>query len=602
MRFKRILCGVVGATVLASSMFVSAANFPDIKGHWAETYVNAMVKKGYIKGYEDGTFKPNNTVSNTESLILLARMLGVDEAANKATVDNALSEYSSYLSKYKNSYKNEISYLLYRGVIEKSDLDTYISDANKSKALLRYQCAMLLTKLLGADDEVKNSVFISSSYSDTAQIPSEARPYVEYVRDAKIMEGMGVDSYGDPVFGPNESVTRGQMAKMLSSLIDVLDVKSVSGTISNVDTFSETVTVKNNAYEIDATTIIKLDGEDADLSDIEEGMNVVVTIVRNKVSMVEAQSVEEEKSDEPVRGLVVSASTGENGRVLVISDTEDTSDRTSYEVSEDAKVVINGAGEMFGKLKSNLYVELTFDEDGVVTKIESLEKSGSAFGTVESKNLDSKVPTITLSNSKGEKTTYECSTEGVSVTRNGATSNLFDLVAGDSVNLKLTYGRVTKISAESESWNSTGTIKSITHSTSGTTMIVANDKGETEYTVGTSAIILVDGADGTVYDLRPGSDVKFRAESTKLTKIETTKAVSTNSIEGTVTSVQTGHNLLMVQVGSSNVTVGVTASTKIIKSATGSNIKLSGIDTDSQVTVTGSNATGMFIATVIIVH
>ena len=74
MRFKRILCGVVGATVLASSMFVSAANFPDIKGHWAETYVNAMVKKGYIKGYEDGTFKPNNTVSNTESLILLARI------------------------------------------------------------------------------------------------------------------------------------------------------------------------------------------------------------------------------------------------------------------------------------------------------------------------------------------------------------------------------------------------------------------------------------------------------------------------------------------------------------------------------------------------
>ena len=154
MRFKRILCGVVGATVLASSMFVSAADFPDIKGHWAETYVNAMVKKGYIKGYEDGTFKPNNTVSNTESLILLARMLGVDEAANKTTVDNALSEYSSSLSKYKNSYKNEISYLLYRGVIEKSDLDTYISDANKSKALLRYQCAMLLTKLLGADDDI----------------------------------------------------------------------------------------------------------------------------------------------------------------------------------------------------------------------------------------------------------------------------------------------------------------------------------------------------------------------------------------------------------------------------------------------------------------
>ncbi len=600
MRFKRILCGVVGVTVLAASMCVSAADFPDVKGHWAETYVDAMVKKGYIKGYEDGTFKPNNTVSNTESLILLARMLGVDEEDNKLAVDNALSQYSNTLSKYNSSYKKEISYLLYRGVMDSSDLDTYISDANKSKALLRYQCAMLLTKLLGADEEVKNSVFISSSYSDTAQIPSEARPYVEYVRDAKIMEGMGTDSYGDPIFGPNESVTRGQMAKMLSSLIDVLDVKSVSGTVSDVDTFSETVTVKNEEYEIDAETIIKLDGKDAELSDIEDGMNVIITIVRNKVSMIEAQSVEEE--DKPVRGLIVSATTGEKGKEIIISDPEDTSDRTTYEVSDDVKVVINGAGETFGKLKNNLFVELTLDEDDAVIKVESLEKSGSAYGTVESKNLDSKVPTITVTNKKGEKTTYECSNDGVSVTRNGLTSNLLDLVVGDNVTLKLTYGKITKISAESESQNSSGNIKSITHSTSGTTMVVATDKNEVEYTVGTDAIILVDGVEGTVYDLRPGSDVKFRAESTKLTKIETTKAVSSNSIEGTVTSVQTGHNLLMVKVGSTDVTVGVTASTKIIKSSTGSNIKLSGIDTDSQVTVTGSNATGMFIATVIIVH
>lgn len=600
MKLKKLICGVVGVTVLAASLSVSAADFPDIKGHWAETYVNAMVKKGYIKGYDDGTFKPNKTVTNTESLILLARMLGVDDSKNKATVDNAVAAYSSTLSKYKSDYKKEVSYLLYRGVIDSADLDTYISDTNKSKSLLRYQCAMLLTKLLGADEEVKNSVFISSSYSDTAQIPSEARPYVEYVRDAKIMEGMGVDSYGDPIFGPNESVTRGQMAKMLSSLIDVLDVKTVSGTISKVDTFGETVTVKNTDYEVDGDTIIKLDGENAALSELKDGMSAVVTIVRNKVSMLEASSPEEE--DKPIRGLVVSATSGSNGREIVISDTEDTSKRTTYDVDEDAKVLISGVTDTFGKLKSNLYVELTLDDDGVVAKIQTLEKSDSALGTLVSKNLDAKVPTITLSNTKGEKTTYECSVEGVSVTRNGATSNLFDLVAGDSLTLKLTYGKVTKISAGSESQNSSGNIKSITHSTSGTFIVVSNDNGEVEYTVGTDATIMVDGTEGTVYDLRPGSAVKFKAESTKLTKIETTKAVSSNSIEGVVTTVQTGHNLLMVKVGSTDVTVGVTNSTKIIKSSTGSNIKLSAIGTDSKVTVTGSNATGMFIATVIVVH
>ena len=54
MKFKKLLCGVVGVTVLAASFSVSAAEFSDVKGHWAESYVNAMVKKGYIKGYAAG--------------------------------------------------------------------------------------------------------------------------------------------------------------------------------------------------------------------------------------------------------------------------------------------------------------------------------------------------------------------------------------------------------------------------------------------------------------------------------------------------------------------------------------------------------------------
>ncbi|MBE7011667.1 MAG: S-layer homology domain-containing protein [Ruminococcaceae bacterium] len=601
MNLKRLICGVVGVTVLSASLSISAADFPDVKGHWSETYVNAMVKKGYIKGYEDGTFRPDKTVTNTESLILLARMLGVDSESNEGTVDDAVAANSSVLAKYKSDYKKEISYLLYREVIDESDLSTYISDENKSKALLRYQCAMLLTKLMGADEEIKEGVFLSSSYADTAQIPSEARPYVEYVRKAKIMEGMGTDSYGDPIFGPKESVTRGQMAKMLSSLISVLNVTSVSGTISDVDTFNDTVTVKNKAYNVEEDTIIKLNGEDAALSDLSEGMDIIITMTKSAVSMIEANSVEEE-DNEPTRGLVVSANNGANGKELVISDTEDTTEIKSYEVSDDVKVVIDEATDTFTRLKSGQYVEVTFDDDGVVIKVETLEKSGTAYGKIVSKNLDSQTPTITVSNTKGEEITYEISVDGASITRNGQTSNLFDLVAGDSVTLKLTYGKVKKISAESESQSSSGSIKSITHSTSGTTLVIENEKNEVEYTVGTGATILIDGTDGTVYDLRPGCDVKFRAESTKLTKIETTKAASSNSIEGTVTSVQTGHNLLMVKVGTTDVTVGITNSTKIIKSSTGANIKLSAIDTDSKVTVTGSNATGMFIATVIIVH
>ncbi|MBR2916661.1 MAG: S-layer homology domain-containing protein [Clostridia bacterium] len=598
MGFKRLLCGVICIAVLTASLMVSAADFSDVKGHWSEEYVNAMVKEGYIKGYEDGTFRPDKTITNTEALILLSRMLGVDDADYKAIVDDALEAHSGTLSKYSTDYKEEMAYLLYRGVIDKADLDTYISSANKNKTLLRYQCAILLTKLLGADEEVKNSVFISSSYSDTAEIPSDARPYVEYVRDAKIMEGMGVDSYGDPIFGPNESVTRGQMAKMLSSLIEELDISLISGSVTEVDDFEETVTVKSKAYAIEEDTIIKLDGENADIDDIKAGMAAQVIIVRNKVSMISVSAGEAE--DEPIRGIIASVTSGQEGKEIIISDIENSSSRTTYEVAEDVVVVIEKAEDLFSKLKSNQYVELTVEDD-VVVKIEVLSKNITVAGTLVSKDITSKVSSVTVSDTKGNKTTYICSEDGVEITRNGKTVKLSDLIAGDSVSLKLTYHRVTKITAESKSQSSSGTIKSITHTESGSYLEIKEKENTTKYSISNDAIIKVDGAEATAYDLRPGSAINFRAESTLLTKIETTKAASSSSIEGTVTSVQSSHDLLFVDDGEDEITIGVNSSTTI-KKASGATVKLSAIATGSKVTVLGSNATGMFIATVIVVH
>ncbi len=598
MGFKRLLCGVICIAILTASLMVSAADFSDIKGHWSETYVKAMVDKGYIKGYTDGTFKPDKTITNTEALILLSRMLGVDDEDYKAIVDAALEANSSVLSKYSTDYKEEMAYLLYRGVIDKDDLDTYISSANKNKTLLRYQCAILLTKLLGAEEEVKNSVFISSSYSDTAQIPSDARPYVEYVREAKIMEGMGTDSYGDPIFGPNQSVTRGQMAKMLSSLIAVLDIKLVSGSVSAVDTFAETVKVENKEYTVEKETIIKLDGKDADLDDIKAGMEVQIIIVKDKVSMISA--AKGEAKDEPIRGIISSVTSGSTDRTIIIADPEKTTNKTTYDVSDDVVVVIKKAEDLYSKLKNNQYVELTVEKD-VVTRIEVLDKDMTLAGTLVSKDISSAEATVTVSDVKGNETVYVCE-DDVDVVRNGKTVKLSDLIAGDSVSLKLTYHKVTKISAESKTQSSSGTIKSITHTESGSYLEIKEKNDTTKYSIASDAIIKVDGSDATVFDLRPGSAINFRSESTLLTKIETTKTASSNSIEGVVKSTQVSHDLLFVEADGEEITVGINSSTTIVKSSNGSSIKLSALKAGSKVTVTGSNATGMFIATVIVVH
>lgn len=599
MKFKKMISGVVGVTVLSASLTVGAASFSDVKGHWAAEYVSSMVEQGYIKGYEDGTFKPDKTVSNTESLILISRMLGVDDRSFEKTVETAVAEYANVLSKYDTDYEREISFLLYRGVLDKSDLDTYISNSNKNTALARYQCAMLITKLLGADEVVKNSLFISSSYADTAKIPAEARPYVEYVREAKIMEGMGVDSYGDPMFEPMESVTRGQMAKMLSSLIDVLDIQSKSGVVEDVDSFEDTVKIGGKTYTAESGTEIKVDGKSASLSDISEGMEAVVMILCDKVAMIDVYSPE--APDAPVRGIVVSAKEDSSGKTLVISDAEDSSKRSTYKVGNNVKIVIESAIDSFGKLKSNQYVEITF-ENKEISKIEVINKSETVTATLVSKDINSQTPSVTVSDVKGVTSTYPCSAEGVSVTKNDSAANLSDLIAGDSVVLKLNYGKVTKISAASSNQNLEGKIVSITHTEQGSSLKITVGSKTNEYSIGNSTEIKIDGSGSTVYDLRPGSSVKFRTESSLITRLETTQTVAKNTIEGEVTLVQSNYNLLFVNDGDTEQTIVVNSATNIIRSKTGASIKLAGVSKGDKVTVIGNNTTGVFVATVIVIQ
>lgn len=61
----------------------SMVEFKDIKGRWSEDYINYMVEKGYMKGYEEGQpgpeddlFRPDRPMTREEVAAVLARMDG----------------------------------------------------------------------------------------------------------------------------------------------------------------------------------------------------------------------------------------------------------------------------------------------------------------------------------------------------------------------------------------------------------------------------------------------------------------------------------------------------------------------------------------------
>ncbi|BDG62176.1 S-layer homology domain-containing protein [Caldinitratiruptor microaerophilus] len=55
--------------------------FNDVSGaHWAAGYINVAVDQGLLKGYPDGSFKPENQVTYAEALAILVRALGYEPA------------------------------------------------------------------------------------------------------------------------------------------------------------------------------------------------------------------------------------------------------------------------------------------------------------------------------------------------------------------------------------------------------------------------------------------------------------------------------------------------------------------------------------------
>jgi len=55
---------------------IEKSKFGDTKGHWAQQFIEQLSDLGYINGYPDGTFKPNNNIKRSESVALINRAMG----------------------------------------------------------------------------------------------------------------------------------------------------------------------------------------------------------------------------------------------------------------------------------------------------------------------------------------------------------------------------------------------------------------------------------------------------------------------------------------------------------------------------------------------
>lgn len=194
---KKIIAALCGAAVLALS--VGATAFTDTAGHWAESDINEMTSAGYLDGYPDGSFMPDNSVTRAEFLKIITLRYGLTQ--------------------------NEYSYTLWRDVSADDWYSPYCAagmiipeyeDGNlyPSEPLQRYEAAWALVNIYDLDME--NDSGSSAAMGDYQEYSEDTQmcALISSVIDSDMMNGK------DEGFEPYSTLTRAELCTLLNRLED----------------------------------------------------------------------------------------------------------------------------------------------------------------------------------------------------------------------------------------------------------------------------------------------------------------------------------------------------------------------------------------------
>lgn len=541
MKFKKIISLFVAVMLIVGSMAtVSAAIFPDLEDRhsWADEAITSMVNRGILKGYTDGTFKPDRAVSHLETLIIAARIMGVDAAENKEYREFAIKQYESALSAYDIDYKAEVSYLLYCGVLATDELSNYISNSTKNAALQRYEAAVFLTKLVGGEKDALAMDGNVLDFADTQEIPASARPYVKYVYDAGLMNGVG-DNY----FSPYGELTRAMISTVMYRAEGYMDANVVEGVVESNNGFEIEVTAKGvtDIWEVSDDVLINLDGKSVSLQSLAVGQYVRLHCQGDELRCIDALT---SKLYQTVEGTITSLSESSGIKKITLKNSTGT---YTYPIAQvGCEYFVNNKVSTYVDIKTNMYATLVI-QGGYITKVTVETGSKKITGTLKEVKIDSTAVAIVVTSNDGIDSEYIIGDE-ISISRNNTKTDIHSLAAGDSVSVVITNGTVDSISATSSTRSMSGTISKIVISAS-PEVTIKTSTTENVYGVTANTKFTVDGkADCTIYDLRLGAAADVRLDSTNLISITTQSAVSTPTLTGVITYVHPTSYVMGLQI------------------------------------------------------
>lgn len=213
-RFFRIFLTIL-VCILAFSG-ISYAGFSDIEGHWAKEKIENFYESGFVNGYGDGTFKPDQDVTRAEFCKIINAYVG-NVASGEFTSGESLIEESVENIEKSGEIVSEESLLASGEALTWKETNLrlanekgYLQVGNADDYITREEAFVALAKVMN----LSNAEF-DINYEDEDEISIWAVPAVKALSSLNYIKG-----YNGKI-NPKQNLTRAELISVLYDFIGI---------------------------------------------------------------------------------------------------------------------------------------------------------------------------------------------------------------------------------------------------------------------------------------------------------------------------------------------------------------------------------------------
>lgn len=605
LKHKKILSLILALSMTATLSLSAFADFSDLEGHWAQSYMEDLYDRGYLSGYSDGTMQPENNITSLEALVFLSRF----HSPSDTELSYILSDYESILDEYIPSgytwATDSVAICLAAEIISEDELEDMDITASVTKEFF----SVMLVRALCLEDETASLGISSLTFTDKLSIQSKYCGYVALLQTIGVVTG---DENNE--FSPATSVTRAMAATFVSRSLDYIDNNDIDLTIANYSGLVRSIGIM---YSLSSSTAVirSLEGllmefdvtgdtsiiTDDDLGTSNSDYNgYYVSYAYNDNELI-VMSFDRDEDETWLLGKVSSFYSSVSRPYFYLSDAGD-STRFYYD-SDESVLYIDGEVSDFDELSTWLTVSVLVDDDSEIIEMYTFTDDVTFNGIVCDVIYGSTITIKTLSDDGLIYVMYLSASDLPDITRNDDDITIDRITVGTEITVTLDGTEVDEIESEATVLSMAGTLVSSTTSSAGTYWIIEDEDGEeSTYLLDTYVSVYYDDTAISISDVSIGDSLEFNLYGDVISDVEVVDIVlQSSTIVATVIATDVSDKMMTVLLGGKMLYVD--SNCTIMNSETGKSVALSTVDINDVVTIYGSyDSSSEFTATMIIIE